>query len=732
MAVIAKQRYKLDIAPSGGWVIVYVSQHDDEAREIEFEITNQGNAFSIPASINISVQGVKENKGYFSHSCSYSGNIVTMVLADDMTDVTGKAICVLKFTNQSNQKLATAKFILNVDTDSSSEGIIIDTEAEEIFNQMLNEIRAQAASVSADIAELQSMVGSPLVASTVSAMTDHNKIYVYTGSQSGYTNGNWYYWNGSAWTSGGVYNSVAFETDKTLSVENMPADAEVTGDLVYYSTGCRLIEITRKGYYIDVSAQTADITRFIYNPNFNCSVVSCTQNDVFTINALGGSAPQAWAFLDSNGMVIKKTAYADVINYVVVAPENAAWLVINDKGGRKSLYGESAIVAVDDAHKIPTSEVAIIPAPLFPHYPNIDSINKKVTVYLSTIIIDKRVSNGSYYTLMEDTEIDYSSISSTAIGIYFDTVNNVFVAGAYSVARDGGRYLLFMLIRVNPVSVYNVTVSAGFPVVIDGMIDGVVYSDNKNIRSINHRGLEQIAPENTLIAFKYSKTAGFDGVETDVRFTSDGVPVLLHDATINRTARNTDGTTISEPINIADITYNEALNYDFGVFKNARFTGTKIPTFEQFIRTCRNLGLHSYIELKVGTEQQIQNLNSIVIRNGMQGKVSWISYSITFLAYIHTVDPKARIGVIVSDLNQTENFIAQVLALKSDNEVFFDLDNFNAITSEGVERIISLGLPLELYTGTIANIVNADPYITGFTLGAFNAGKALISNWSSV
>ena len=49
----------------------------------------------------------------------------------------------------------------------------------------------------------------PLVAATAADMTDHNKIYVYTGSEDGYTTGDWYYWNGSAWISGGQYESSA-------------------------------------------------------------------------------------------------------------------------------------------------------------------------------------------------------------------------------------------------------------------------------------------------------------------------------------------------------------------------------------------------------------------------------------------------------------------------------------------------------------------------------------------
>ena len=80
--------------------------------------------------------------------------------------------------------------------------------------------------------ELELGIGSPLVASTAAEMTDTDKIYVYTGSETGYTSGNWYYYNGSAWTSGGVYNSMALETDKTLQVSGAAADAKVVGDEV--------------------------------------------------------------------------------------------------------------------------------------------------------------------------------------------------------------------------------------------------------------------------------------------------------------------------------------------------------------------------------------------------------------------------------------------------------------------------------------------------------------------
>ena len=45
-----------------------------------------------------------------------------------------------------------------------------------------------------------------------------------------------------------------------------------------------------------------------------------------------------------------------------------------------------------------------------------------------------------------------------------------------------------------------------------------------NVRSIAHRGVSAYAPENTLPAFRLAKELGFSCVETDIQFTSDGVP----------------------------------------------------------------------------------------------------------------------------------------------------------------------------------------------------------------
>lgn len=75
--------------------------------------------------------------------------------------------------------------------------------------------------------------GSPVGVTDSSAMTDHDTIYLYEGTTGGgYTNGHFYYWDGTAWADGGEYAAATVQTDKTLLVEDRAADAKATGEAI--------------------------------------------------------------------------------------------------------------------------------------------------------------------------------------------------------------------------------------------------------------------------------------------------------------------------------------------------------------------------------------------------------------------------------------------------------------------------------------------------------------------
>lgn len=247
------------------------------------------------------------------------------------------------------------------------------------------------------------------------------------------------------------------------------------------------------------------------------------------------------------------------------------------------------------------------------------------------------------------------------------------------------------------------------------------YFGSSHVKGINHTGYTLIAPENTLPAYVLSRKHGFKYVECDIQFTSDNIPVLLHDDTINRTARNTDGTEISETINISDITYADALTYDFGIYKSADYEGTVIPSLEQFIKLCKQIGLHPYIEIKTGASQaQVLIAVNIVKKYGMVNNVTWISFSDTILEYVKTAHAKARLGFVTSTL--TASTITTVQALQNGvNDVFIDA-NYSILTDSNVQLCIDADIPLEVWTlDDLSSISNLNQYVSGITSNRFNA-----------
>lgn len=116
---------------------------------------------------------------------------------------------------------------------SEAENAISAAQTAQIGAEMAAQ-NAQTAEANAEaaVAMAQTRYGSPLVAHTAEEMAEQNRVYVYTGSETGYTSGHWYYYNGTEWADGGVYNAVVVDTDTTLSISGKAADAKETGDQI--------------------------------------------------------------------------------------------------------------------------------------------------------------------------------------------------------------------------------------------------------------------------------------------------------------------------------------------------------------------------------------------------------------------------------------------------------------------------------------------------------------------
>ena len=193
-------------------LVINANQYD-RGEQWLFTLFNSDGTQYVPSSG--AIVGIKsDNLGIINSGSVDSNGRVVINETQQMTAAVGKAVFELLIDDSTH---GTANFIVLVEPKPGDNADLSESDI-----SMIEEAVEAAANIKP--------YGSPLVASTVAGMTDHEKVYVYVGSETGYTSGNWYYWDGSAWTSGGVYNSVAVQTDTTLALSGVAADAKKTGD----------------------------------------------------------------------------------------------------------------------------------------------------------------------------------------------------------------------------------------------------------------------------------------------------------------------------------------------------------------------------------------------------------------------------------------------------------------------------------------------------------------------
>ncbi len=118
----------------------------------------------------------------------------------------------------------------------------------------------------------------------------------------------------------------------------------------------------------------------------------------------------------------------------------------------------------------------------------------------------------------------------------------------------------------------------------------------------SHRGGVYYTPENTMPAFQAALTQGYAYIETDPCFTKDGVIVLHHDGTINRTCRHADGSKLAESVRLCDLTYDELMRYDAGIALGEQFRGTRVPRLEELLALAEGTDCIIALDKKIPTD----------------------------------------------------------------------------------------------------------------------------------
>lgn len=211
-----------------------------------------------------------------------------------------------------------------------------------------------------------------------------------------------------------------------------------------------------------------------------------------------------------------------------------------------------------------------------------------------------------------------------------------------------------------------------------------------DVEMVAHRG-GNAGPENTIPAYEEAVKAGYSYGECDVSWTSDNVPVLLHDSTIRRTSSCTQ----LLPINT--ITFEKARSYDYGITYNDDFINTKIPRFDEFIAFCKKSGMTPYIEIKGSTyREQTMLLAQIVKSYDMEDKVEWVSFSKDSLESVLEVSPTASVGYLAYSLS--DNDIEEALSLKTDKNTVTINPEYDEYSLELLRSIGNSGLKFKVWT----------------------------------
>ena len=204
-----------------------------------------------------------------------------------------------------------------------------------------------------------------------------------------------------------------------------------------------------------------------------------------------------------------------------------------------------------------------------------------------------------------------------------------------------------------------------------------------------HRGVRSLRPENTLSAFAKTIEIACDYVELDVSFSSDGIAIIIHDNTLNRTSDVECFAQFNKPYLVSDYRYEDLKKLDFGSWflKNDPFgtikdktvskeellllEGEKIVTLDEALYFFKKNNFPVNIEIKdlSGTsceKNAVKKVLDLVQKHNMENLVIISSFNHDYLQEIYSLNCNIQRAVL-QEKEHPKNILKYLKKLKIKN-----------------------------------------------------------------
>lgn len=215
---------------------------------------------------------------------------------------------------------------------------------------------------------------------------------------------------------------------------------------------------------------------------------------------------------------------------------------------------------------------------------------------------------------------------------------------------------------------------------------------------------------------------GYKTLEMDLQFTSDNVPVMIHDKLGEATAQHVYNASTKEyvttPIDVSDMTYQELLNYDFGLWYGHE--GKRILKFEDLLNAAKDTHIKLDIEIKETnmTTEQAQIINDLITSKSMESNITISSFQKIPLFAMFSINNSLTYKVICGNYSSIgfSLFLDRAMSLKSDNNQVIIDASIDYARPLDIALVEELGLKYQAYIASSRTIERLNTlYLSGLS-----------------